>query len=111
MRFNRMLEAIWKLVIDANGYVDAQAPWALRKEDPERMKTVLYVLAETIRCLGILVQAVVPESASKILDQLSIDEKERFYSNLSKEFKVKPETKIEKPEGIFPRLDTVEKAA
>ena len=111
MRFNRVLEAIWKLVIDANGYVDAQAPWALKKEDPERMKTVLYVLAETIRCLGILVQSVVPDSADKILNALSIDEKERYYSNLSGSFKVKYELDIDKPEGIFPRLDEAEKAA
>ncbi len=111
MRFNRVLEAIWKLVIDANGYVDAQAPWALKKEDPERMKTVLYTLAETIRCLGILVQAIVPESADKILNTLSIDENERFYSNLSAEFKVKHELEIDKPEGIFPRLEVVEQAA
>ena len=36
MRFNRALESIWKLVIDANGYVDAQAPWGLKKTDEKR---------------------------------------------------------------------------
>ncbi|MCB2055716.1 MAG: methionine--tRNA ligase, partial [Geminicoccaceae bacterium] len=33
------LEAIWRVVAEANRYVDAQAPWTLRKTDPARMAT------------------------------------------------------------------------
>src|SRR5690606_36428802 len=51
---NRTLEDIWQLVTAANGYIDVQAPWTLKKTDPARMNTVLYVLTEVIRCLGIL---------------------------------------------------------
>lgn len=29
---------------NANRYIDFQAPWALKKTDPDRMKTVLWVL-------------------------------------------------------------------
>ena len=111
MRFNRALENIWRLVNDANAYVDAQAPWALKKEDPERMKTVLYVLAETIRVLGIITQAVTPSSSSKMLDQLKIDADKRDFSFINSEHQLQPETAIDKPQGIFPRLDTAEKAA
>lgn len=111
MKFNRVLETIWKLVIEANGYVDAQAPWALKKEDPERMNTVLYNLAEVIRVLGIAVQFVVPDAASKILDQLKIAENERDFSVISKDNMLKPDTEIDKPEGVFPRLETNEQAA
>src|SRR5712672_574070 len=49
--FHQALEAIWRVVADANRYVDEQAPWALRRTDPERMQTVLYVLTETLRHL------------------------------------------------------------
>ena len=38
---NRALEAILEVIGAANRYVDAQAPWALRKTDPARMGTVL----------------------------------------------------------------------
>ncbi len=57
--FHEALEAIWVVVRGANGYVDRQAPWALRKTDPDRMGTVLYVLSETIRHLGLLMLPVV----------------------------------------------------
>ena len=111
MRFNRMLETVWKLVIEANGYVDAQAPWNLKKTDEKRMATVLYVLAEVVRVLGIAVQPVTPESANKILDQIKIPEDERSFEHISDTYKLKSGTSIDKPEGVFPRLESNEKAA
>ncbi len=57
------LEVLWTVIRAANAYVDKQAPWALRKTDPERMATVLYVLAEVIRHLAVLAQPFMPESA------------------------------------------------
>ena len=51
-RSHRALEQIWEVCGDANRYVDAQAPWTLRKTDPARMATVLWVLAETLRHLA-----------------------------------------------------------
>ena len=59
-RRHRALEQIWEVCGAANRYVDAQAPWALRKTDPARMATVLWVLAETVRHLAILTQPFMP---------------------------------------------------
>src|ERR1051325_4024945 len=51
--FHLALEAIWRVVSEANRYVDEQAPWALRRTDPARMATLLYTLAEVLRHLAI----------------------------------------------------------
>lgn len=98
------LKTIWGTVKAADQYVDEQAPWTLKKEDPARMATVLYVLAETIRCLGILVQPVVPDAAGRLLDQLKIESSDRSYDRLADEHKMNPGTPIDKPEGVFPRI-------
>jgi Methionyl-tRNA synthetase len=66
--FHEALESIWALIRAANSYVDSQAPWKLRKGDPERMATVLYILADTIRKLAFLTQPFMPGSSSIILD-------------------------------------------
>ncbi|MEO0391811.1 MAG: methionine--tRNA ligase [Pseudomonadota bacterium] len=102
--FHKALEAIWSVVGDANRYVDEQAPWTLRKQDPDRMKTVLYVLVEVIRSLFILVQAFVPNSAHKLLSQLGYQEHVPF-TELGQANRIKPGLAIQKPEGIFPRLE------
>ena len=39
-------------VFACNQYIDAQAPWALRKTDPERMHAVLRTLVRAIRDAG-----------------------------------------------------------
>ncbi len=100
--FHRGLEAIWEIVADANRYVDEQAPWALAKTDRARMATALYVLAEIIRQIGILVQPVVPAAAARLLDQLAIPENARDFAALAGA-PLKAAVALPKPQGIFPR--------
>ena len=109
IQIHRALEEIWRLVSDANGYIDAQEPWKLKKENPERMATVLYVLAETIRCLAILVHFVTPDAADKILDQLKIPADQRDFAALGNT--LQSGIAIDKPEGVFPRIVEEEEAA
>jgi methionyl-tRNA synthetase len=98
---HRGLETLWQVVGDADRYVDEQAPWTLRKTDTQRMATVLYVLAETIRHLAILVQPVVPQAAARLLDQLAVTADRRDFAALARQ--LAPGTPLPKPEGIFPR--------
>ncbi|MBO6950207.1 MAG: methionine--tRNA ligase [Rhodospirillales bacterium] len=102
--FHTALEAIWTVIRAANGYVDRQAPWKLRKEDPARMETVLYVLAEAIRHLAILCQPVMPETMSKMLDQLGVGEDARGFESLGEAGALTPGADLPKPEGVFPRF-------
>jgi methionyl-tRNA synthetase len=101
--FHRALETIWQVVGDGNRYVDEQAPWALKKTDPARMATVLYVLAETVRHIAILVQPVMPDSMAKMLDQLAVPAGARTFAALGEGGALKPGTALPKPEGVFPR--------
>jgi methionyl-tRNA synthetase len=109
--FNEALEAIWVVIRAANGYVDAQAPWKLRKEDPERMATVLYVLAECIRHLALMTQPFMPETSAKMLDQLSVSSEGRDFAALDAgEGALVPGCELPKPEGVFPRFNDEESA-
>ncbi|MEX0815208.1 MAG: methionine--tRNA ligase, partial [Dongiaceae bacterium] len=105
--FHTALTMLMAVVSKANAYVDAQAPWALRKSDPARMNTVLYVLAEAIRQLGILVQPFMPQSAGKLLDQLAVPENKRDFAALGQA--LTPGVALPAPVGVFPRY--VEEAA
>ncbi|MCY4190746.1 MAG: methionine--tRNA ligase, partial [Rhodospirillaceae bacterium] len=104
LAIHRMLEAIWRVVADANRYVDAQAPWALRKRDPARMGTVLYVLADVIRQIAIFAQPVIPEAASALLDQLAVVDEEGARSFSSLEDSLSSGAMLPMPSPIFPRF-------
>jgi methionyl-tRNA synthetase len=102
--FHEALEMIWVVVRAANAYVDHQAPWALRKTDPDRMATVLYVLAEVIRHVALLMQPVVPTSAEKMLDQLAIAADQRTFAAWGQGGALTPGDALPKPQGVFPRF-------
>jgi len=102
--FHDAIETIWAVVRAANAYVDRQAPWALRKTDPERMATVLYVLSEAIRHLAILAQPFVPGAAARLLDQLAIAEDRRAFAHLGPDHALSAGTVLPKPAGVFPRI-------
>ena len=101
--FHEALEVVWVVIRQSNGYVDAQAPWKLKKEDPARMNTVLYTLAETIRHLAILTQPFMPNASAQILDQLSVPEDSRSFAAIENGKVLVAGAKMPKPEGVFPR--------
>ena len=102
-QIHQALNAIWAVVADANRYFAASEPWALRKTDPARMGTVLYVTAEVIRQVAILVQPVMPSSAGKLLDLLAVAESEREFAMLADKGRLKAGTALPAPAGVFPR--------
>ncbi|ASG22777.1 methionine--tRNA ligase [Nitrospirillum viridazoti] len=99
--FHKALDALWVVVGDANRYIDEQAPWALKKTDPARMATVLYVLAEAMRHVAILTQPFMPGSMAKVLDLLAVPADARDFAHLDQA--LVPGTPLPPPQGVFPR--------
>jgi methionyl-tRNA synthetase len=102
-QIHQWLNAVWAVVAEANRYFAGEAPWALAKTDPPRQKTVLYVTAEVVRQIAILVQPVMPESAAKLLDSLGISSDARDFAKLGGAVRIAAGTKLPAPVGIFPR--------
>ncbi|MEP7350380.1 MAG: methionine--tRNA ligase [Sphingorhabdus sp.] len=107
--FSQGLDSWMRGVYACNQYIDAQAPWALRKTDPERMLAVLETLLRAIRSLAIAVQPVIPTAANVMLDQLGISPNDRDYVALGDDsyyaMLVADGFKIAPPTPLFPRLE------
>lgn len=104
MAFSQGIEAWMQAVFACNQYIDEQAPWALRKTDPERMERVLATLCGCIRDLAVTISCVVPDSATKMLDALCIDENQRNFGALEKDTAL-GEIRVDSPTPVFPRLE------
>ncbi|WP_342170075.1 methionine--tRNA ligase [Rickettsia endosymbiont of Seladonia tumulorum] len=102
---NKILDNIINLAEEANIYIDSEAPWNLKKTDPEKMLEVLYALLETLRYIAIMLQAFMPSSAGKMLDQLGVNAEERLFKHLSLEFALTPASDILEPVIVFPRFE------
>lgn len=104
-QFSRALEIISQVASAANEYVDTMQPWSLKKTDPERMGAVLYVLAETLRRIGLMLLPFTPDAAGKLLDQLAVTEENRMFHKVGAGSALRPGTELPAPEGIFPRFE------
>ncbi|WP_042892759.1 methionine--tRNA ligase [Anaplasma marginale] len=82
-RFFEALKFVMNLSSVANEYIARRAPWKLFKEDRKSAQAVVFKLLEYIRCIGIMLQPFVPDSASKILDQISLPADRRSFEHFS----------------------------
>ncbi|MFV9511745.1 methionine--tRNA ligase [Tepidibacillus sp. LV47] len=107
MLFSQALTQIWQLIGRTNKYIDETLPWVLAKDpaQKDRLGTVLYYLTESIRVISILIQPFMPKTPNKIWEQIGLNGVIVEWDQAKEWNVIKPGTKIEKKEAIFPRLD------
>jgi methionyl-tRNA synthetase len=81
-QYHLALEEIFAQVRAANGYITVQAPWALKKTDPQRMTEVLRHLHTALRAYATLLQPFMPGSMAAMLDQLGVPATARDLASL-----------------------------
>jgi methionyl-tRNA synthetase len=108
LALSQAVEAWMGAVFACNAYIDAQAPWALKKTDTARMETVLATLYICIAQLAVAILPVIPGSAGKLLDAMGMDPElrnfaaigGRWYSPLAE-----GGFQLDQPKPLFPRLE------
>lgn len=108
LALHQAVEAWLQAVFACNAYIDEQAPWALRKTDPERMETVLATLYICIAQLAVAIAPVIPASAAKLLDALGIPEGNRTLSGIREHWYsplAEGGFRLAQPVPLFPRLE------
>jgi len=104
-RFHHALDAIWKVVEEANAYVNATEPW---KQTTDRKLTILYNLLESIRFAAVLSEPFIPEASRKIMAQLGLSEKDLAVKSLKKFGGLKPGKKIKRGPILFAKIEISE---
>ncbi|GJE72641.1 methionine--tRNA ligase [Methylorubrum podarium] len=111
LALHAILAEIWAVVAETNRYFASEEPWRLRKSDPERMNTVLYVTVETLRRVGLMVQPFVPTAGAALLDLLAVPVDARSFAFAGAEHRLQAGTALPAPAPIFPRFEKPEAAA
>ncbi|MED5354156.1 MAG: methionine--tRNA ligase [Nitrospinota bacterium] len=109
LAFNKILQKIWELVDITNQYIDKTGPWNLSKTDEgkERLKTVMYNSAESLRVLGVLLFPFMPKSCESLMLQLGVEKsiEEQGMRSLDNWGSLSPGTKTQKAKQLFPRIE------
>ncbi len=109
LRVADAISEVFTVLRRSNKYIDETEPWVLAKEEAkkDRLSEVLYNLTESITIAASLLHSFLPETAEKIVAQLSTVI--RDFDNLSQFGLYESGNKVtEQPEILFARLDIKE---
>ncbi|GMB10427.1 MAG: methionine--tRNA ligase [Candidatus Improbicoccus devescovinae] len=107
LKFSLALDKIWELISACNKYINSTEPWNLGK-DPQkinRISTILYNIFESLRIISILLSPFMPRTSKLIQNQLGINILNCTWNSLIWG-NLNLNTKINKSDAIFPRIDT-----
>lgn len=108
LQFNLALSEIWKVVSRTNKYIDETMPWVLARDEEkkERLASVMYNLAESIRIISILLEPFMPETPEKIWNQLGLSIGDTTSWESAKKWGSYPDAvTVNKGRSLFPRID------
>ena len=101
------LSAVVDLARVGNQYLSEREPWHLIKTDKARTATTLFLAAQLVRTIGILISPFLPETAQRIADQLNVDQvaTTQRWSDAGV-LDLKPGHVIGRPEPLFHKIST-----
>jgi len=106
-RFQEAVGSVWGVIRSANQFIEQEKPWALFKENKQQLlNDVLYNILETLRQVAWLLLPLMPDTAERIWQRLGLDpavEKEQPLDLAQVWGGLKPQTKINKGEPLFPK--------
>ena len=109
LAYNKILQKIWELVDVTNQYIDKTGPWNLVKteEGKERLKTVMYNSAESLRILGVLLNPFMPQSTESLMKQLGLETsiEEQGMKSIDQWGGLKSGSQTQKAKQLFPRIE------
>ena len=113
MEINNAIKGVWALISRANKYIDETGPWILAKDEAkaDRLKTVMYNLAEALRIVAILISPYIPTTSPKIYTQLGLAVPEQFLLADAVWGGLANGTKVAKGEPLYPRIEIAEDGA
>jgi methionyl-tRNA synthetase len=104
--FHLALSSLWAFISACNKYVVSSEPWTLAKkqEAGEKLDAVLYELIQALAWITVLVSPAMPEVALGMAGQLGFSLDQAV--GLAGHDLVAPGLCLQKPEPLFPRVDS-----
>jgi len=70
LEFHRALDLIWQEIVEANQKIDAEKPWKLVKENPQKLKEIISQLLNALSQIAYQIEPFLPETSWLLIEQL-----------------------------------------
>ncbi len=102
---NEYIKLVVSFSFDANKYFNDSEPWSLKEKDPERMKTILYTITQQIKNISILLNPIIPNATSKILNTMNISNKDISIDKIDNNNISRQDKELKKLEILFKKIE------
>jgi methionyl-tRNA synthetase len=103
---NNYIKSVINISFLTNKYINDREPWKLKKNDIEKMNNILFIALEQIAKISILLNPIIPQSTTKVLDSLNLNKDKRNLSFLDGENLFSEEIKIKNLKILFKKIPT-----
>ena len=79
---NEYIKIVVGFSFEANKYFNDSEPWAKKKENQDRMNSILYTITQQIKNISILLNPILPNSTNKVLKTMNIKDDEIKIKNI-----------------------------
>lgn len=107
-RFREASQELMNLARLGNKYLADEEPWKLIKENPDRVKTIMYVALQIATGLSVVAEPFLPFSASKLKGILNISENLQWNDVAEKDVLLAENHQIGKAELLFAKIEDSE---
>jgi methionyl-tRNA synthetase len=101
---NYYINFIINALFEANKYFNDQEPWK-KKDDPQRLATIIYTSLEMIRKITFMLYPIIPESAIKALNIFGFKEEDIDFNSIGENNFLKSGEIINKIDILFKKIE------
>ena len=101
---NYYINFIINALFEANKYFNDQEPWK-KKDDPQRLATIIYTSLEMIRKITFMLYPIIPESAIKALNIFGLKEEDIYFNSIEENDFLKSGEIINKIDILFKKIE------
>ncbi len=102
---NEFIKIVVSYSFDANKYFNDAEPWAKKKDDPERMESILFVICEQIKNISILLSPIIPVATEKVLKIMNLNIKKLSLDDIQNMKNFNHDKELNKLDILFSKIE------
>ncbi len=102
---NSYIRNVVSYSFDANKYFNDSKPWDVKKENKERMNTIIFTIVEQIKNISILLSPIIPNTTEKVFKILNLKKEDLTIDNISNFKKINHDLELGKIEILFRKIE------
>ena len=102
---NEYIKMVVRFSFDANKYFNDAEPWALKKKNPERIKTILFTIIQQIKNISILLNPIIPIATNKVLTIMNFSNENIKIDKINDDNLLNHEKELDNLEILFNKIE------